>query len=209
MSLRDIKLKEEERVLRVVNRYGPTLFWQWLIGVCFVTLAFFLMFWLFGKGVWGQVGFIALLLLGFLILFRTYYLWRKNVFIITTHRLIDVEQPTFLQRNVSEVPHDQIEDVSGTMSGLWPTMLKFGNVHVQTGNGKVLIIAERVKRPLHLQQMINELRERYVSKYVHDFSGDLAATIIDKLYELEEEDLLKVRKALKKQLARVVKDTGH
>jgi len=206
MSLRDIKLKDEERILRVVNQYGPTLFWKWFVGIFIITLDFFLMFWLFGKGTWGQASFILLLVLGSLVLFKTYVLWRKNMFIITTHRIIDIDQKTLFHRDVSEVTHDNIEDVTGTRSGLFPTILKYGNVHVQTGEGKVLLIAERVKRPLHLQQMIQDLKERYMAKYVHDFSGDLTSTIIEKLYELEEEDLLKVRKAASKRIKKIMKE---
>lgn len=206
MSLRDIKLKDEERILRVVNRYGPTLFWQWFIGIFIITLDFFLMFWLFGKGTWGQASFILLLVLGALVLFKTYVLWRKNMFIITTHRIIDIDQKTLFHRDVSEVTHDKIEDVTGSRSGLFPTMLKYGNVHVQTGEGKVLLIAERVKRPLHLQQMIQDQKERYMAKYVHDFSGDLTSIIIEKLYELEEEDVLKVRKAASKRIKKIMKE---
>ena len=207
MSLRDIKLKEGERVFRVVQQYGPTLAREWLLGCLIISAAFFFMFWLFGKGVWGQVLFAGLLVVGASILFRTYYLWQRNILIITSHRIIDVEQMGLVKRNISEVMHDQIEDVSGEISGFVPTILKYGDVHVQTGNKKILILAHKVKRPLHIQQMINELKERYVAKYIHDFSGDLTTTILDKLYELETEDLLKIQVAVDKRLRRLAKES--
>jgi len=200
MALKDIKLKQAERVLHVVHRYGLTLFPQWISGFLFISLAFFLMFWLFGKGAWGQVGFVFLLLTGVVVLFRTYFLWRKNMMIITTHRIIDIDQPRFLERHVSEVSLDKIEDVVGKMSGFMQALGKYGSLHIQTAGGTLRIEVEYIKRPLYVQQMINELRERYMLKYIHDFSGDLALTILDKLHELEEEDLLKVQKTTEKLL---------
>jgi hypothetical protein len=57
-----------------------------------------------------------------------------------------------------------------------------------------------------LQQEINELRERHVSKYSHDFSGDVAEVVIDKLYELELGELLWVKKVLIKRLNKLKND---
>lgn len=194
MVLKDIKLKHEERVLHVVYRYALTYMPQWLSGFLLISLAFFLMFWLFDKGLVGQVLFVLLIVLGLLVLFRTYFLLKKNMMIITTHRVIDIDQPSFLERHVSEVALDKVEDVVGIMRGFMQTLFKYGSVHIQTANGTLEIGMQYVKRPLYVQQMINELRDRYMVMYIHDFSGDLTSAILDKLHELEKEDLLKVEK---------------
>lgn len=198
--MKDIKLKENERIISVVRRYGLTLFWHWFLGVLLITTAFFFMFWLFGRGWLGQGLFGLLMASGVLVFFRTYFLWKRNALVITTHRVVDVDQSGFLEREVSEMPYDQIEDVYGKISGFFGTMFRYGLVSLQTGNGKVVVLVDKVKNPTHTQQIINEFRGRYVSKYAHDFSGDVAGVIIDKLYELEPRDLMRIEKAIRKRL---------
>lgn len=202
----NLKLKEQERILDEIHQYGLTTFWSWFGGFLLVFCAAFFMFWLFEHGEWGQVGFGLMLVLGFFVMFRTYFLWKKNVFFITTHRLIDIERPGFFSSVVSEVPYDQIEDVSGKVNGIFGTMFRYGDVQVQTGNGKVKIVVPNVKHPLRVQQEINEFRERFLSKYSHDFSGDVSEVIIDKLYELELPELRRVQKALDKRIAKLASE---
>lgn len=198
--MKDIALKEQERIVRVVRRYGPTHFVSWVFGVLCISTAFFFMFWLFRHDWWGITLFVLLLLAGCIILFRTYFVWKKTVAVITTHRIIDVDQRGLLDREVSEVPHDQIEDVSGKIKGVLGTMFRFGTVRVQTGAGKVVILINRVKQPVHIQQLINEFRERYVAKYAHDFSSNVADVILDRLFELELSDLQMIEQAVQKQI---------
>lgn len=205
MNLKDIQLKSDERVLLVVHRYGLTLFWNWFIGAAFISLAFFFMFWLFGKGSWGQATFMLLIVFGILILFKTYYSWKKNAVVITTHRIIDIAQPRAFEREITDVVYDQIENVSAKSTGFFPTLFKYGTVLTQTGNGKVVIEVSHIKRPLQLSQMINELRERYMTKHAQDFSGNLLATMLDKLYELEIDELTKIRRAIDTRLEKLEK----
>ncbi|MFA6427433.1 MAG: PH domain-containing protein [Candidatus Magasanikbacteria bacterium] len=202
----DISLKEQERILDEIRRYGLTLVWPMLFGFIFLVTASFFMFWLFQHDWWGQSLFGLLVLVGFFIIVQTFFLWKRNVFLITTHRLIDVEQRGFFGRVVSEIPYDQIEDVLGKISGFFGTIFRYGTVEVQTGTGKIKILVPSVKRPLQIQQKINEMRERYISKYAHDFSGDVAQVIIDKLYELELPELRRVQKILDKRIEKLNND---
>lgn len=202
----ELKLKEQERILSEVLQYGLTQMWHYFVGFLFLFLAAFFMFWFLGHDWWGISLFSVLIFLGFFTIFRNYYLWKKNVFYITTHRLIDIDQKGFFEKVVSEIPYDQIEDVHGKIKGMWGMLLRFGTVSIQTGGGKVKIILQNIKRPLQLQQQINELRERYLGKYSHDFSGDVAGVINDKLYELELPDLYRVKKVLDKRISKLSKE---
>lgn len=159
---KQIKLKEGEKVVNIVKRYGLTFFWHWIIIFALFVVPFFFMFWLFNHSWWGQALFIIPVALGILILVRTLFIWKKNIFIITTHRVVDIDQRGFFDKVVSDVPYDQIEDVSGRIRGFWGTIFRYGNLQIQTGHSKVLIVVERIKQPVYLQQEINELREQYL-----------------------------------------------
>lgn len=195
-----IKLKENERIISVIRRSGLTFFWSWLFSFILITTPFFFMFWLFNNGWWGQVVFGVVLFLGLLLLFKTLFVWQKNILIITTHRVVDFDRQGFFHEEVSNVAYDQLEDVMGKISGFWGTIFRYGNIVIQSGSGKVQVVVDRIKQPVFVQQGIAELRDKYIAKYSHDFSDDVAEVIIDKLYELELPELMRVRKVLKKRI---------
>lgn len=204
ISIPEIELKEGEKVIMVVRRYLLTYAGWWLlVGVLFVV-PFLFLFWLFAHGWWGQSLFFILAGFGTILLLRTLLMWRRNVFVITTHRLIDKDQRGLLDQMVSEVPYDQIEDVSGRVRGIFGTVFGYGQVAVQTGGGNVRIVVDRVRHPLRLQQEINDLRERFLSRYSHEWSGNVATAIIEKLYELDEGELKRVREATERRLKAIM-----
>lgn len=200
-----ISLKEQERIITTVRRYGLTYFWHFILVALLIGSAFFFMFWLFAHGWWGQTLFGLDLGVGFLFLLRTIFLWQKNQLLITTHRVIDIDQQGFFDRTVSEIPYDQIEDVFGRIKGVFGTIFRYGEINIQTGAGKVQICLQKIKQPVALQQQINELRERHVARYSSRFSGDVTEMVIDKIYELEEKDLRKVAEVVSKRLQNINK----
>ena len=157
-----IQLKEQERIIATVRRYGLTYFWHGCLVAVLVGSAFFFMFWLFAHGWWGQTLFGLDFGVGFLLLLRTIFLRQKNRLLVTTHRVIDIDQRGFFDRVVSEIPYDQIEDVFGRIKGVFGTIFRYGEINIQTGGGKVQIYLQKIKQPVALQQQINELRENYI-----------------------------------------------
>jgi len=147
--------------------------------------------------------FIVPVFLAIFLLIRTIFVWQKNVMIITTHRIIDIARIGFLEKEISNVSYDQVEDVLGRIRGFFGTIFRYGNVEIQTGAGKVQLIIEKIKKPVIIQQEIQELRDKFMSKYIHNYSDDVAGTIIDQLYELEIEELKRVEKVLVKRIKKL------
>jgi len=193
-----IKLKQGEQILSVIKRYGLTFFWWWIFILLLFVVPFFFMFWLFQHGWWGQTLFTVPVLLGILTIIRTLFLWQKNILIITSHRLIDIDQRGFFDKIVSDIPYDQVEDVMGRIKGFWGTIFRYGNLVIQTGSGKVQIIVDKIKQPTFVGQEINEIRERCLAKHSRDFGEDLANGILEKLRDLDYDDLLRVYKRSRK-----------
>lgn len=125
--------------------------------------------------------------------------------ILTTHRLIDIHQQGLFDKTVSRISYDQIEDVSGRIKGFWGTVCRFGSVSVQISSDKTEIVLDKVKRPADVQHLVQELQENFLSKYTHDFSGDVAGVIAEKLYELDESELIYIKKEVNKLLNRFQK----
>ncbi len=58
-----------------------------------------------------------------------------DIFVLTTDRLIDITQITFLKRSVTSTPLEQIQDTTGIISGTIPTLFNYGDLTVQTAAG--------------------------------------------------------------------------
>lgn len=163
--MRGVLLKENEKIIAIVRRYGLTFFGHFLLIALIFGAGFFFMFWLFKHGWWGQSIFGVIILTGLYTLIRTLIRWRKTMLIITSHRVIDIEQKSLIEKIISEVPYDQIEDIAGRTKGIFGTVFRYGRLTIQTGGGKVRIIVDRVKQPAHVLQLVNHTREQYLSRH--------------------------------------------
>ena len=71
---------------------------------------------------------MALLLFLFLVWMDQYL----DMWIITTERIIDIEQNGLFSRDISEIPIKHVQDVTIEVHGLIETFLRFGTIRIQT-----------------------------------------------------------------------------
>ena len=83
--------------------------------------------------------YVMLLLLFFFIFWMDYYL---DMWIVTTARIIDVEQRGLFRREVSEIPLQHVQDVTTQVHGIIRTFLKFGTIRIQTAGEREFLIDE-------------------------------------------------------------------
>lgn len=159
-----INLAPGERIVRVFRRYLLTYVFWWLASALLAAGAFFFLFRFMTGGPLGIVLFFGLLAFALSVLLTLYFIRARNACYLTTERLIDVEQVGIFGRTVSDIPYDQIEDVSGNIRGLFGAIFRYGQVVVQTSGGRVRVILDRVKHPLWIQQEINRFRENYLHR---------------------------------------------
>ena len=67
--------------------------------------------------------------------------------ILTTRRVIDIEQRGLFSREVSSFRLDRVQDITTEVHGLIPTFLNFGNVHIQTAGETRQFIAKFIPDP--------------------------------------------------------------
>lgn len=96
--------------------------------------------------------FLTLLLFAFL-LWMEYYL---DVWIVTTLRIIDVNQKSLFHRVVSEIPLSRIQNVTIDINGIIETFLKFGDVTVETAGELGDFTAINVPLPYAIKDAILE-----------------------------------------------------
>ena len=107
----------------------------------------------------------SVMLLMFTVIFHNYYL---SLQIVTTERVIDVDQRGLFNREVNTLSISNIEDVNYKKSGFWGTLLNYGNVVVQTAGsagdaaeGKVSgFVFDNVPNPASISTQIMALYQR-------------------------------------------------
>lgn len=76
----------------------------------------------------------------FVFLFHFWMDYYLDMWIITTERLIDIEQRGLFSREVAEIPLHQIQDVTIEIHGIVETFLKFGTIKIQTAGEREFLI---------------------------------------------------------------------
>lgn len=153
-----IELKENEKIIIALHRH-----WIIIIGeIIFISIilfaplfgAYFIIDFLNEKAeflfytLWFAASIYFLLI--YLILFIIWMDYYLDMWIVTNERIIDIEHSGIFKREVSEFSLKNVQDVTIEIPGMIPSLLKYGNVIVQTAgekNFKVMQIPcpERVK----------------------------------------------------------------
>ncbi len=80
----------------------------------------------------------------FFVMWTNYYL---DVLVITNKRFIDMEQFVLFSRDEVIVPLEQIEDIKIEVKGVLATLLRFGNLQIQTAGATKETMVKSVMRP--------------------------------------------------------------
>lgn len=120
------------------------------------------------------LGVSAVFLVGWMMLFLSFIDYYLDVWIVTTRRILNIEQTGLFARVVSEVRLHRVQDVTSSVKGFWATMLDFGQLDVQTAGEKLIISFEEIPHPTQISKSILELSEKdrrsQLDEAVQDFS---------------------------------------
>lgn len=159
---------DTEKIYLVIREHWFRLFLKllvWAAGAVFLVL-----FQRFGPnfvpGIFnGRAGDIAnlfeeiyflILLLALFLIIVLYYL---NIHIITSIRVVEIDQVGIFSHVVSELHIDKIEDVTSETNGLFGTIFDYGSVFVQTAGTKERFEFDNVPSPAAVEKLILDLYE--------------------------------------------------
>ena len=164
-----INFEEHEEVFCMVRQHWLIFF---LEVVFLAVLAFLPAIELFLPGVAGVLGFSfslgapALFLTAswwlfvwmvFFIVWTNYYL---DTWIVTSKRIIDVEQFGLFSRSVSECQLERVQDVTAEVKGFLPTLLKYGDVTIQTAAEQERFVMRNIPNPYEIKDIIVKAHSR-------------------------------------------------
>lgn len=93
---------------------------------------------------------LLLLWIVFMVFWTDYYL---DVWLVTNHRVIDIEQKGLFSRSVSSFRFDQIQDVTAEVPGVLATLIDFGTVKIRTASNETFDF-RGVARPNFVKETI-------------------------------------------------------
>lgn len=108
------------------------------------------LFW-FGAFAWAFIFWNS-----FFIVWTNYYL---DILLITTKRVIDVEQLGLFARDLAEMRIESIQDIKVQVIGILASLLDFGNIHIQTAGVNREFIIEHIQNPHQVKDAIMKQRE--------------------------------------------------
>lgn len=154
-----IQLKPDEKVIIIYRRYGWTYIGPMVVTIVLLLIPFFLLTLLFAWGWWGIAAFVVILVIAVWYGLRKAITWYYNACIITSQRVVDIDQRGFFDRTVSELPHTKVQDVSYRVKGLLGTLFRVGTVTIQALPGLPKIELRRMKHPMQIADLLTQLRE--------------------------------------------------
>ena len=96
---------------------------------------------------------------------RFFHTWTDHYldgWIVTDKRIIDIEQFGFFSRQVSSFRMERIQDITIDIHGIIPTLLDFGDIHVQTAGDSQEFVLKGAPNPKRLKELILKESDKYV-----------------------------------------------
>lgn len=94
-----------------------------------------------------------------------------DYFVVTDQRVVDIEQAGLFNRTIAEQPVYRVQDVTTEVRGVIPTMLRYGNVHIQTAGEKQRFVFEQVPNPEQVAKLIITLSEQHPQAQAERVTG--------------------------------------
>lgn len=134
-----IQLNPNEKILIVLHRHWLVLFGKLVVCVFLALVPFLALGILAASNIQvvlsGNIilfAFSVYMMIIALIMFLFWMDYYFDIWIITTERIIDIEQRGLFNREVSEFMLMHVEDVTIEIPGILATLMKFGNIMIQT-----------------------------------------------------------------------------
>lgn len=88
-----------------------------------------------------------------------WYAWAHDVWVITNQRLVDGQKPDWFHEKVSTADLVQVQDVGLDRTGLLATLLRFGDLRVQTAAEIEQFILRKIPRPQEVLAVLDRTRD--------------------------------------------------
>lgn len=150
----------EEKIVLLLRRHPLTLI-PWLLLVMLMIVAPLFVPQIFALSFipanFLMICYLTWYLIVFALAFERFLTWFFNVGILTDERIVDINFPSLLYRDISEVKTDKTQQVSTKTGGYIRSLFNFGDVLIQSAGEIPEIYFDAVPNPEQVSKIINEL----------------------------------------------------
>jgi uncharacterized membrane protein YdbT with pleckstrin-like domain len=105
-------------------------------------------------------------LLAWMMLFHIVTKYFLTVWVITSHRIVDIEQIGFFRRKVSSFLLVRVQDVTTDIHGILATLIGYGDINVETAGGNEEFRMRGIRSPEYIRDIImTEVAKLHHSQY--------------------------------------------
>lgn len=173
-----------EKIIKIVRRHWFNIFQQYIIVFAMLFLLLFSLqvlpsFFSFsenGAEFWFFESFFAIII--WLYIFIIWIDFYFDVWVITDSRIVNIEQKALFMRHTSELKFSKIQDVSIEIDGFIPTILNFGDVHIQTAGTRGRFLFHKVPNPYKLKGLIMNMQNKTMKKEREEEKNTTASPFI-------------------------------
>jgi len=159
-----------EKVVMVLRRHWLTIFWMLAVSclLALLPIGIYVLFLVLSprlltdpimSPILAMVGSLYYLAL-WLFVFTDFIDYYLDVWIITTGRIINIEQHGLFRRTSSELNLSSVQDVTAETKGFLQTLFQFGNVFVQTAGEQQRFQLKNVPDIEQIRETIMQLSEK-------------------------------------------------
>ncbi len=163
------KIRDREVIIKIIHRHWFNIFKQFVPVILLALVLFAIFNFLpsyfsifqgetFAKLIaFGESLFIVLI---WVFAFFTWIDYYFDIWVITSEKVINIEQKALFMRSLSELKFERIQDVTVEVKGLIPTLLNYGDVFIQTAGETERFIFRQVANPYKIKDLIMGLQKR-------------------------------------------------
>jgi len=162
------KIKDGEKINKIIHRhwfnilkqFAPIFFMALFLVVIFDSLLSY--FPIFQEKAFAKFLFFGeslFAIFAWVFIFFTWIDYYFDIWVITSEKIINIEQKGLFVRSLSELKFERIQDVTVEVKGLLPTILNYGNVFIQTAGEKERFVFRQIPNPYQVKDLIMGLQE--------------------------------------------------
>jgi hypothetical protein len=179
-------LKDDEKILLVVHRHWFDILRQLVLILIMLMIILGSVIFLPEIMATFETPFAQSLFLFFLSLFAVitwltgFIVWIDyyfDVWIITSTRIININQIGLFSRQVSEMEMEKVQDVSTKVDGVIATFLNYGDVLIQTAGEIPLFQFRKVPNPYAIKDLLMSLQKKAEQEEAKEFGSIISHEI--------------------------------
>ena len=158
MGLFSIQLNSEEEALTIIRRHWHTFFWSLVRSLIIAAIALSI-YAFFPENRWRLIITMLIGAVALTFFFYNLVVWYLVSLVVTSQRIIDINQVGLTKRVVTEVALRDISRISALKEGLFQNLFNVGALVFDVREGGRIVFFG-VKKPEELMSRINVLRHQ-------------------------------------------------